>query len=129
LPYETEVLCRAVLCTAESGTRTTVRFLSPDGQKASPDVAENRVRLYPRRMEASRMSRVRRQNRPRGTYIFAVRCRDDRLHRQLSQAALDDQLTIPELLERLLTLRERWSQLTVPDHPLAMPTNYEAVTA
>jgi len=68
--------------------------------------------------------RVRRDERPRGSYIFAVRCKDDTLQRQLAKAAIDDNMTIPELLECLLKLKENWAQLTTPAHPLGLPVPY-----
>lgn len=65
---------------------------------------------------------MRREPRARqAVYVFNVRALDETPHRRLRQAAKEDNRTMASELMMLLDLRERWHELNVPGHPLALP--------
>lgn len=60
------------------------------------------------------------RERPTG-YQFCIRALDDSTHKRLRQAAKEDNRSMASELQMLLDLRERWYELTMPEHPLALP--------
>lgn len=55
----------------------------------------------------------------RRSYLFCVRSEDSTVHDRLVAAAREDGIRVPDLITRLLDLREQWDLLTAARHPLA----------
>lgn len=53
--------------------------------------------------------------------MHTYRSIDPTVHTRLVQAAKEDRRSVASEIRMLLDLREHWAQLTVPDHPLALP--------
>jgi hypothetical protein len=65
--------------------------------------------------------RTDRVNPTKKTYLFAVRSPDRRVHDRLVAAAAHDGVSVAEMINRLLDLREQWEELTCAPHPLGRP--------